>query len=398
MDEPEAGEAEASSDRNKGEGIASLIRAGSAWREGAAPRSITLEEPGQESVIRWFDLVSDSTATDELLAALQPHCDGLTHEMLEDLLTPDEQPAGSSYEKGRIKLASTFSVEARRLQQKVERGTPQRAGVLIFQPVELLAGKDWLLTCWHPTVTFSGTEKVDEAEPGGSDETYEAVGRLWPAAADRNAGDLGVMIMHELATGYRTAGWALAAWHEDWELSLYVEDDLDNPEELSHLWGSMAVLRDWLNQLNRPGLRNDPARAWLPIGNHDQVIAVDDRVDKALDQLRDLSNVMRSSFGVMHVQLAEQERDRKERTQHLVAIGAAVFLVPTLVVGFYGANTWVPGQGRHWGFYVMVVLLIVLSGAALYVVLKWRRDEDAAAARVVAERLQIRNDLLRSLR
>jgi hypothetical protein len=29
------------------------------------------------------------------------------------------------------------------------------------------------------------------------------------------------------------------------------------------------------------------------------------------------------------------------------------------VVGFYGANTWVPGQGRHWGFYVMLGVLIV---------------------------------------
>lgn len=377
--------------------LALLIRSGSSWHEGRPPRPISLDDPPEPGGIRWFDLVSDSAATDDLFRGLQPICEGLTREMLEDLLTPDEQPAGSSYEEGSIKLASTFSVEAQRLEQKVERGTPQRAGVLTFQPVELLAGEDWLLTCWHPTITFSGADKIGTGTPGDSADSRAAVSRLWPSAGCRNAGDLGVMIMHELATGYRTAGWSLGAWHEDWELSLYIDDDLSNPDELPHLWGSMAVLRDWLNQLNRPGLRKDPARAWLPISNHAQVIAVDDRVDRTLDQLRELSNVMRSSFGVMHVQLAEQERDRKERTQHLIEIGAAVFLVPTLVVGFYGANTWVPGQGQHWGFYVMVTMLFLFSGIALYVVLKWRRDENEAAELVVEERTRIRNELLQSL-
>ncbi len=52
------------------------------------------------------------------------------------------------------------------------------------------------------------------------------------------------------------------------------------------------------------------------------------------------------------MQTAEEARSRKERTQHRVELIAAIFLVPTLVVGFYDANTWVPGQGRHWGCFL----------------------------------------------
>ena len=40
---------------------------------------------------------------------------------------------------------------------------------------------------------------------------------------------------------------------------------------------------------------------------------------------------------------------------------AAIFLIPTLIVGFYGANTWVPGQQRHCSFWVMVVVIITLT-------------------------------------
>ena len=212
------------------------------------------------------------------------------------------------------------------------------------------------------------------------------------------SGDLGVLIMDELATGYRAAGWELAAWHEDWELSLYVDDELSNPDELPQLWGSMAVLRDWLNPLNKPGLRKDPEKAWLPITNHANVMALDDRIDDTLKQLRDLSNVMRSSFSVLHVQTAELERKRKERNQHLVELAAALFLVPTLIVGFYGANTWVPGEGRHWGFWVMVVVLLLASAGALSVVFKMRRGEEDEADRLREERIRIRDELVQELR
>jgi hypothetical protein len=318
--------------------------------------------------------------------------------MLDDLLTPDDQPEGVTYADGRIKLASTFFVQARRLEQKRERGSAMRSGVLVFQPVELLASGDWLLTCWHPTRTFAGAEKVTEGPPGSSDQVREDVCEEWMSLDRPGGGDLGILVMNRLALSYRATGWQLAAWHEDWELSLYVKDALDNPDELPNLWGMMAVFRDWLNPLNRPGLRKMPDRAWLPNANHDRVVAIDDRIDDTLSHLQRLSNAMRSSFSVLHVQTAEEGRDRKERTQHRVELIAAIFLVPTLVVGFYGANTWVPGQGKHWGFWVMLVALVTLTSLAVATVLNWRYKERSELKRLTEKRNASRRELLRALR
>jgi hypothetical protein len=348
--------------------------------------------------ICWFDLVGKPEAAPRLFATLKPLCPGLTEDTLVDLLTPDEQPAGCSYEEGEIKLASTFSVRAERLEAKSERGKAQGAGVLVFEPIELLAGDGWLLTCWHPTRTFSGAELVAEGQPESADSAIEVAAREWPASNGKTAGDLGVLIMEELALTYNVANWELKKWLEDWELSLYVEDELDNPDELPQLWGSMAVLRDWLTPLNRPGLRSHLDRAWLPATDHKRVIAVDDRVDRALDNLSDLSNLMRASFSVLHVQMAEDERTRKEATQHRVELFAAIFLVPTLVVGFYGANTWVPGQGQHWGFWVMLVALLLLSAMAVGVVFRWQRREAEAARHLEQERQRVREEMIGNLR
>lgn len=371
-----------------------FIRSATAWQAGIPPR--TLGSGEDPSAFPWFDLVSGGSA-EKLLPLLTDACPGLTQEMLEDLLTPDDKPEGLAYAGGRVRLASTFSVEARRLEGKRERGQAMRSGILVFQPVELLASEDWLLTCWHPTRTFAGAEKVSEGECGSSEQVRKEVSQEWVSLDRSGGGDLGILIMNRLALSYRAAGWRLSAWHEDWELSLYVDDALDNPEELPNLWGMMAVLRDWLNPLNRPGLREMPDRAWLPNRNHDRVVAIDDRVDDTLRQLHTLSNAMRSSFSVLHVQMAEDARDRKERTQHRVELIAAIFLVPTLVVGFYGANTWIPGQGKHWGFWVMLVALLALTMAAVATVLSWRHQERRETRKLTDERDASRQELLRAL-
>jgi hypothetical protein len=314
--------------------------------------------------------------------------------MLEDLLTPDEEPEGKRYANGSIRLASSFSVHPERPQGKPERGTAQGVGVLVFQPVELLAGDDWLISCWHPTRTFQGAQKVGEHPPRDSDELWRAVAERWQAGNRGTPGDLGVSVMHELALSYGPAHRKLYEWLEEWELSLYVDDELNNEEQLPELWGLMAVLRSWLNPLNKPGLRADIGKAWLPVSEHRTVIEVDDRVDKGLAGLAKLSETMRQSFGLLHVTQAEAQQRQRELAQHRIEAAAAIFLVPTLIVGFYGANTWVPGQGKHWGFWVMVVVLVMLTIGSLVIVLRLQRRSREAAQRASAERRRIRSNLL----
>lgn len=379
-----------------GETAPDWIRRVSVWHPENPPIQMRLEEVRNANGFPWIELACGPDRTLPALDVLAEYCPGLTSQMLEDLLTPDDEPEGNSYMDGAIRLASSFSVVAQRPGEKLARGTPQGVGVLVFQPVELLASDDWLISCWHPRRTFRGPDKIKDDLPGNSDTLYQAVVDRWQRGGRGTPGDLGISVMHELALTYAPAHRSLYHWLEDWELSLYIEDELDNHDQLPELWSLMAVLRNWLNPLNKPGLRADVCKAWLPVTNHKAVIEVDDRIDKALLGLAKLSETLRQSFGLLHLEQAEEQRQHGERMQHRIEAAAAVFLVPTLIVGFYGANTWVPGQGKHWGFWVMVVVLVILSVSSLLAVLYLQRRSGEAAKAAAAERGRLRSELLRS--
>jgi hypothetical protein len=340
----------------------SWLRRVSLWHPDRRPDACGLDQVGGGRGFPWFELVCGAGETAEVLAALREHCPGLTAPMLEDLLTPDDLPDGKHYGGASIQLASTFGVVAERDEcGPAERGTPRGVGRLTFQPVEIIAGDEWLISCWHPTRTFEGSDKVAEGPAGPAEATFRGVVERWARGRQGSPADLGVAVMHELALTYVPAQRELVLWLEDWELSLYQEAKKADEGELVALWGLMAMMRKWLTPLNRPGLRKDLAKAWLPATDHDAVVEVDDRVDRALDGLARMSETLRGAFGLLHVEQTEEQRQREEKSARRLETLAAVFLVPTLVVGFYGANTWVPGQGRHWGFWVMVGVLAVLS-------------------------------------
>jgi CorA-like Mg2+ transporter protein len=376
--------------------LSAALRRVSVWRQDGSSQEIESAEIGMGEDFPWFELVCGAEQVDAVFAAIGAHCPGLTKGMLEDLLTPDEKPEGVRY-PGDIRLASSFGVEAWRPEKTVDRGTPQGVGVLRFQPVELLASEGWLITCWHPQRIFQGSRKADEQPPGEVAELRETVAARWKRRPGEVPGDLGVSIMHELALTYAPAHRTLSAWLEDWELGLYIDDDVDNHDQLPELWGLMAVLRDWLNPLNKAGLRADVEKAWLPVSDHEAVVAVDERIDKALEGTGRLSETLRQSFGLLHLEQSEEQRKRGEQVQRRNERLAAAFLIPTFVVGLYGANTWVPGQGRHWGFWVMLVVLIVFS---MLVVWKIARDHERTEAEFRAaqeERRRKREELLRGI-
>lgn len=376
--------------------MAGWLRRVSVWEQDGTSQVVTPAELAEADGFRWFELTCGADAAQAVLAEIGGHCPGLSERMLQDLLTPDEQPEGKRY-AGEIRLASSFSVTSWRPDGHAERGIPKGVGVLRFQPVELLAGKGWLVTCWHPQRTFQGSRKLpDESPPGDADELFDAVAARWKRDPGQEAGDLGISVMHELALSYAPAHRALHVWLEDWELSLYTDEKFDSHDQLPELWGLMAVLRDWLNPLNKAGLRKDIEKAWLPTSDLDAVIEVDKRIDRALEELGKLSDTLRQSFGLLHLEQTEKQRQQSERTQHRVELIAAVFLFPTFLVGLYGANTWVPGQGRHWGFYVMLAALIVLGALAVGYVLRTHRRTEKARKAATAERKRMRDQLLRS--
>jgi hypothetical protein len=355
------------------------LRRVSVWHPDERPDTCGLHQVAGRRGFPWFELVCGAGETAEVFAALREHCPGLTAPMLEDLLTPDDLPDGKHYGGGRIQLASTFGVAAERAadEEPAERGTPRGVGRLTFQPVEIVAGDEWLISCWHPTRTFEGSEKVAEGPAGSAEAVFRGVADCRHRGHHGSPADLGVAVMHELALTYVPTQRELVLWMEDWEMTLYQPDRSADESDLYALWGLMTMLRKWLTPLNRPGLRKDIAKAWLPATDHAAVIEVDERVDRALDGLAKLSETLRQGFGLLHVEQTEEQRQREERSARRLEKLAAVFLVPTLVVGFYGANTWVPGQGRHWGFYVMVGVLALLSCATLFA-LRTRREGRSA--------------------
>jgi Mg2+ and Co2+ transporter CorA len=367
----------------------------SVWRRGERPQICDPQAIDEADGILWIDLDCEAAAATEIVKVLSGRCAGLTLEMVEDLLTPDEEPKGRDYTGGEIRLASTFSVVAHRREIKRERGEPRPAGSLTFQPVELLAGNDWLITSWHPPRTVRGIERTDDGPHGDPARIYEEVAQVWAGGKGENAGDLGLLIMHELALTYAPAHRAIYTWLEDWELGFYTEDDRFDRHGLAELWAIRAVLRDWLEPLNRPGLRHDLAKAWLPGATHQLVVDVDDRIDKALSNLARLGEALRASFSLLHVQQSEQARQRTEEMQHRIEIIGFPFLIATLIVGLYGANTWVPGQQKHWGFWVMVGALLLFTLGAVSLVRQWRRAQQAEANARAEEQKRLRTEVLR---
>jgi hypothetical protein len=309
-------------------------------------------------------------------------------QMLVDLLNPDEIPESRRWRNGDVRLASSFAV--RPPEAWSENGprlleTPSADAV--YEPVELLAGRDWLITRWHDGCHYRGANLIEhELPPIFRDEVRAAVTQRWVQCDRGNAGDLGVFVMNELALTYASTHRRFYADLEEWELRLYTSGDggmeISEQDErrLHDLWGARARLRDWLSPLNIPGLREDADKAWLPGADHGIVIGVDKRVDKALEALARLGETLRSSFHLIHIKKIEAKRERDERRQRDIGFLATGLVVPTLVVGFYGANTWIPGEHRLWGFGGMIVMMIVATLGMMVLLRRVLREEQGPAS------------------
>jgi CorA-like Mg2+ transporter protein len=348
-----------------------------AWTPGGGARDLKPgEAPGDDDVL-WCDLDGETTV-DEALAALAPICASLDREMLEELLTPDEVPEDRQWLDGAVKLVSTCALAFERLDEGPDDEIDD--GVVIVQPVELLASRRWLISRWHRARRIADAGQDQPAEPILS--RADCVGpteRRWRSGDGKTAGDLGVLVMHQLALTYAPAERELSSVLEDWELRLYEGDR--TPEQLAaqrealrRLWRLRAVLRDWIAPLNRPGLSLDLDKVWLPASDHAEAIKVDDRMDRVLDNLTRLGENLRASFHLIHLEESERERDRREQIQRRVELIAAIFLVPTFIFGLYGSNTWLPGQGSRAGFAVMVAIVIGVTLGSVYLIQRWQKE------------------------
>jgi Mg2+ and Co2+ transporter CorA len=202
------------------------------------------------------------------------------------------------------------------------------------------------------------------------------------------------MLLEELALTYAPTMRKLHDWLESWEIGLFVGRRTER-RPVAQLWGSIALLRKWLTPLNPPGLHKDINKAWLS-GATDQSLcdSVDDRIDRALSNGSRLAENLRSSFQMLHSEIEEAGRKAHERNQRQIEILAAVFLVPTLIVGFFGANTWLPGQSSQTGsmtaFAIMSAALVLLTLGTVAYLWSSRRMERARDREVEEELVEMR--------
>jgi hypothetical protein len=313
----------------------------------------------------------------ELRKRLAPVCDGLADEMLEDLLEADLWPKRRSY--GDVRAMSAAAVLPT---ESTDAGS--HAGSLHFQVVEMLAGPGWLVTCWHAPRTFTGSEEEPGVEPlGDHDGLIEDILREWSEGEGSTAGDLGLTILDRLVDTYPDVRQALFDWLEAWELDLYRRCETDAAPDRRTLIELRALTFQYRKAIAPLNAAHGKARTYWFADVTDGVEAerIDDRIDRALRAVTELSDRLRSALDVVQLQLAQVQGRRTERLQQKFELIASVLLVPTLIAGSYGANTKFPGLNEAWGTTTMLVLMVV-GGTATYLFLRWvrRREERRLAA------------------
>jgi Mg2+ and Co2+ transporter CorA len=339
--------------------------------------------------VRWFD-VRDSThvSAADLFDYLTPFGQGqITRDMVDDLLSPDPRPKIEKYPDSPVHCVSAFKVSACESDEGADPASASKAGVLVFEPVEFLVGTGWVVTCWHDIEVYREAKRIRESRPSPPDALFEEVERCWSRELS-TAGDLAVLVLHELTLSYAPAYRQLYVWEEEWELDFYRRPERTDRETLMEARAAAAILRDWLSPLNPAGMREDISRAWFPeisgtaqSGGYERALRADARIDSALVGVRMFNETLRSAYDLLQLREGELERERDDRFQRNVAVGGSVILIPTLVAGVMGANTWVPGQfqgtGRppHWAFLALLAI-ILLSGVLAWGAIRWLQAKD----------------------
>src|SRR4051794_22294808 len=102
-----------------------------------------------------------------------------------------------------------------------------QVGQLLSLPVSILAGSNWVLTCWHEIESFPESGHVAServAELVDFQTCFEAVKRRWCGQKrGESAADLGVLMLHELVLSFGPAYREVERWLEAWELRHYHE-------------------------------------------------------------------------------------------------------------------------------------------------------------------------------
>jgi Mg2+ and Co2+ transporter CorA len=353
------------------------------WLPGRRPREIELAAAREAEGVIWVDLdVLTVEAEDAEKALDRVGAEGVTRELIDDLLSADQRPKVQRFDGDSVRLVATVQVTAEEVEASDD-AVASKAGRLVFRPLEIAAGERWIVTARHRGGVYRGATEVDQRDPLPLEELIADVERGWLAERAATAGDLGMLILDDLATSYRAAHRELYAWLETWELDFNDRLHATEQETLKDIRGMLTLMRVRLTALSPAHDR--PSDAWFAGLTDDSVAtSLDRRLERSLRQLDEAGEALRSSLQVLttagtaeQLRLAQLQSRRSERLDERITAITSLLLVPTLVVGIYGANTDLPGRDHWGGFFIMLALIVVSAVLSLVLVRRARHgDED----------------------
>jgi hypothetical protein len=179
-----------------------LIRQASAWLPQQAPEPLPLQDLEESDAVRWVDIYGGALRNGEVLALLAPICRGqLTEKMVRDLITPQRFAAGGSYRDSDVLMMSGFRIRHLHSDTDGSEAANGDGGPSVFEPVQMLVGGDWLLSCWLPSRVFRGMGDPVHVADDSSSGLYLAVAKRWPTSNARSADGLAKLVRHELSGG-----------------------------------------------------------------------------------------------------------------------------------------------------------------------------------------------------
>ena len=351
------------------------------FNDGRLTRSRGAADPDAPG-IAWIDVSysGSSVAPQQLsgvLKQIRPRAK-VSSEMLKNLLAADDRPAVTTFgnERSRIRGMSVVAVVS--AQQAGSAGEVPPLDVIV-QPIELLVGPDWLVTCWQAPYVRTTVA----ADRGTTEDRRQLLHEPFLARVEQEflepgapgsatAGDLGLAFVRGVVDTYDASLRLMHAWTSQWRRLHASGAGTSSSHPIAELSGMVSELAAAASALLNA--RHDTRdRTWLAglseLRSFEGGQPVKSQVEKLEEHLRRTQDNAEKLEERVSRDLQAAALRSNERTQNFIQVVTGVLLIPTLVVGFFGANTALPGQGSWTGFALMVLLMAtsITAGLAAYV-------------------------------
>jgi Mg2+ and Co2+ transporter CorA len=164
----------------------------------------------------------------------------------------------------------------------------------------------------------------------------------------------------------------LQEWVETWELNfarLLGEATGDTVQKATvDISNALSLVGEFRRRLAAFDQARAPMsdKAWYPdLTDRGEQEQIDSDVATAEKNLSLLFQTVRGDMDLLMLRSMGTQQESGERLEEKIGKITALFLVPTLIAGIFGANTRLPGGGQWRGFDLMVVLM-VCSALVLY--------------------------------